>query len=216
MKNKVKCVIFDFDGVIKESADIKSKNFVEIFSDYSVEIQEQILRYHIQNQGVSRMVKIRFILENILGEYTEKLYHSKIAHFESLTVQRVIDAPYIAGAHEYISYLNKHDIPCYVASGTPQEELRTIVSHLSGLRFEGIYGSPRLKENIIYDILRDTGLNENDLLFVGDAITDYNAARGTGIPFVAVQSEVMGDFWAKTKVLEVDNLMSLYAMFHNV
>ena len=44
----IKAVIFDFDGVILESADIKTESFKDMVSDYPMEIAEQFVEYHMQ------------------------------------------------------------------------------------------------------------------------------------------------------------------------
>ena len=53
----IKAVIFDFDGVILESADIKTESFKDMVSDYPMEIAEQFVEYHMQHMGISRFVK---------------------------------------------------------------------------------------------------------------------------------------------------------------
>jgi beta-phosphoglucomutase-like phosphatase (HAD superfamily) len=49
----VQAVIFDFDGVIVESMDIKTQAFVELFRDHP-EHHETIVRLHLENGGMSR------------------------------------------------------------------------------------------------------------------------------------------------------------------
>ena len=50
--------------------------------------------------------------------------------------------------------------------------------------FKGVYGSPRTKIEIIKSLLIETYYSPTSLLFVGDAMTDYTAAKETNIPFV--------------------------------
>ena len=50
--------------------------------------------------------------------------------------------------------------------------------------FHGVFGSPRRTEEIIEAILARHGVAPSDTLFVGDAMTDYWAARNSEVPFV--------------------------------
>ena len=49
----IKAIIFDFDGVLVESAEIKTKAFEMLFSDYPDTIDD-IVQYHKKNMGISR------------------------------------------------------------------------------------------------------------------------------------------------------------------
>ena len=63
----IKAIIFDLDGVIAESADIKTEAFKELIADYPKKIDE-IINYHLVSAGISRYVKLLNIHELILGK----------------------------------------------------------------------------------------------------------------------------------------------------
>ncbi|MBR4272809.1 MAG: HAD family hydrolase, partial [Bacteroidales bacterium] len=71
-------------------------------------------------------------------------------------------------------------------SGTPQDEMRRIVS-AKGLDkyFTEVLGSPTLKADHIRQMLQKYSIDRNDTLFVGDAITDRDAAADAGVRFIA-------------------------------
>ena len=62
----IKSIIFDFDGVILDTVDLKGDSFVELFSDYDQKTKDQIYNFHNQNLGKDRIYKIEYILTNIL------------------------------------------------------------------------------------------------------------------------------------------------------
>ena len=73
----------------------------------------------------------------------------------------------------------------YIVSGSPEDELlRIVVRRGMTAYFDGVYGSPRLKEEIVETVLAHHGVTPGNTLFVGDTMTDYRAARNTGVPFV--------------------------------
>ena len=61
----IRAILFDFDGVILESVDVKTKAFAELFKDFPEHV-DQIVQYHIDNMGVSRFDKFRYIYRYIL------------------------------------------------------------------------------------------------------------------------------------------------------
>ena len=60
----IRNIIFDFDGVILESVDIKTQAFAELFSEYPDHL-EDIIKHHKNNSGVSRYEKIKYYLNLI-------------------------------------------------------------------------------------------------------------------------------------------------------
>lgn len=179
----LRAIIFDFDGVIVESVDLKTQAFRELFKGYPDKVAE-IERYHLDNGGLSRYEKFRHIYKCILKEdLTEKKFIELCQFFQRLVVDRVVEASFVPGAQELVAYcFNRFQM--YVVSGTPQEEIREIVKRRNlGRFFLGVYGAPETKVNLINEILRKSNLNPKEVLFIGDSNNDYRAAQDTGILF---------------------------------
>ena len=62
----IKAIIFDFDGVIVESVDIKTKAFARLFEHEGKVVVEKVVDYHLRNGGVSRFDKFRYFFNEIL------------------------------------------------------------------------------------------------------------------------------------------------------
>ncbi|MDD1661933.1 MAG: HAD family hydrolase, partial [Methanomicrobiales archaeon] len=60
-------LLLDFDGVILESVEVKTRAFRELFSFRPDHVGE-IVAYHMRNTGVSRFDKFRHIYREILKE----------------------------------------------------------------------------------------------------------------------------------------------------
>ena len=65
---KPKIIIYDFDGVVCDSVNVKTNAFVELYKDYSSDIQNQVRLYHLMNGGISRFEKIRYFQEELLNK----------------------------------------------------------------------------------------------------------------------------------------------------
>jgi len=194
----VRAIIFDFDGVIVESADVKTEAFKELFLDYPTKIND-VLEYHLSNAGLSRYVKFRHIYEKILGKKLSKDNEAYLGkHFSQLVFQKVINAPFVAGAKEFLRKFDSR-YRFFIASGTPEEELRNIV-YLRDLQgyFDEIHGSPKEKTNIINDIIKNYDFARNEVIYIGDAQSDQIAAERAGIAFIErkkdLTSKLNGDF----------------------
>ncbi|MFA4955750.1 MAG: HAD-IA family hydrolase [Candidatus Methanoperedens sp.] len=181
----VSAIIFDFDGVIIESFDIKTHAFRELFKMYPDEVDE-IVEYHQQNGGVSRYKKFKHIYSQILKQpLDEKTCMELGKKFSNLVVEEVIKCSYVPGVLEFIREKSRI-MELFVASGTPEDELNSIMSARGISKyFKGIYGSPDTKSEIIQEILNMEKINCKDVVFIGDTINDYNEACKVGVPFMA-------------------------------
>jgi phosphoglycolate phosphatase-like HAD superfamily hydrolase len=71
-----------------------------------------------------------------------------------------------------------------VVSASPEGELITIITTREMTKyFRGIFGAPRKKVDCIRTIRERELLDPPQVLFVGDALNDYRAAREAGVPF---------------------------------
>lgn len=205
-----KAIIFDFDGVILDSANIKTEAFPEVFNDFP-HLKKDIVRYHLANQGISRYKKFEWIYENLLNE---KLLDEKSRllgdKFSMLVFEKILKANFIAGAPKLLEFLLERKIPAFIASGTPEEELKKIVIQRQiSAYFSEIHGSPHSKSDIIRSICTRHNYTPAELLFIGDATTDFYAAEETGTGFIAVDSPELHDFWFEKKVKIVQDLTSV-------
>jgi len=180
-----KVIVFDFDGVILESVDIKTRAFARLFQGEAPEIVQQIVEYHLKNGGISRFDKFRTIYRDILKRpLSDKKFQFLCKQFARVVVDEVVDAPWVEGAQEF---LLKHEgrYMFFVVSGTPEEELKEII-HRRGMEkfFIGILGSPMTKNVLLHDLMSRQGLYPFDVVFVGDTETDWIAARQAQVEFI--------------------------------
>ena len=55
-----KAIIFDFDGVIADTLQLKTDAFAELYSPFGDHIIKKVVSHHKMNLGVSRFEKIKF------------------------------------------------------------------------------------------------------------------------------------------------------------
>ncbi|MBF0319034.1 MAG: HAD family hydrolase [Nitrospirae bacterium] len=183
----INSIIFDFDGVLVESVDIKTQAFARLFTHEGQGVTDRVVEYHLQNAGVSRFDKFRYIYENILKRpLTEERFEELCLRFAGLVFDEVTSAPYVKGAREFLDNYANHVYRCFVSTATPQGEIEEIIRrrHMQGY-FKAVHGAPKKKSGIVGEILATHGINAAVAVYVGDAMSDYKAASANGVPFIA-------------------------------
>jgi len=179
-------IIFDFDGVVVESGKIKTQAFAELYRAYGDDIVAKVVQFHTQNGGMSRYRKFRHFQQHFLNQppLTEEEEKQLDIRFSELVVEAVIAAEAVPGAIELIRQQSQK-IPLFVASGTPEVELKVIVER-RGLTpyFTDVRGAPALKKTIIAEILAVHRLKPESVLMIGDAMADLEGAQANNTAFL--------------------------------
>ncbi len=181
----IDAVFFDFDGVLVESNEVKIDAFRRLYEPFGAEVVERVIAEHIRHEGVSRVVKLERFHREFLNITLDDDGLAELAETYSNMVEDVVVAcDAVPGAVAALDAWANH-CPLYVVSGTPQDELRRIAKRrgLDGY-FSTVFGSPRVKPDIVGDELSRIGVQADRVLFVGDSITDYDCAVAVGTRFL--------------------------------
>lgn len=182
-------VFFDFDGVIADSVQVKTSAFATMFAAYGKQVTQQVVAYHLANGGMPRFEKFIYYYKELLGmDIDQATLAQKGKEFSAMVMDGVITAELIPGALASLQQLQQLNIPAFVVSGTPHEEMKTIVNK-KGLApyFLEVNGSPRTKTVIVDEIISRYGFQPGQCLFIGDALADQTAAVNTGTAFLAIK-----------------------------
>ena len=199
----LKGIIFDFDGVIAESVQVKSDAFAELYKSYGQVIVINVVKHHEANGGMSRFEKMKYYHKTFLNKtITDKEMATLTNQFSNLVIKKVIAAPYVPGALEYIKNCYKQ-YNLFISTGTPIEEIKQILkSREIAKYFTDVFGSPENKIGHIKKIISKYGLKREELLFFGDSNSDMNAAAFHRVQFVmrlhSLNHEYFGNYTGKT------------------
>jgi len=179
-------IIFDFDGVLVESGDIKTQAFADLYQSYGKAIVSKVVRYHCLNGGLSRYQKFRHFQQHLLEmpPLTQDEERELDRRFSKLVVEAVIASKPVPGANELV-HKEATRIPLFIVSGTPEIELNTIITR-RGLEpyFIEVRGSPKSKQTLIAEILSTYSLTPTGVLMIGDALIDYQSAQNNNVVFL--------------------------------
>ncbi|MEW6679509.1 MAG: HAD-IA family hydrolase [bacterium] len=180
----IKAIIFDFDGIIVESMDIKARAFAFLFKDYPKHIDE-IVKFHMFHGGMSRFEKFEWIYQNLLHKPLSEREKVELGRqFTDYVYQEVVKCPFVKGAKEFLDkYIGKYLF--FIVSGTPVDEIKSIVKE-RGLSkyFKEVFGSTLKKNEQNAAILSKYQLRPEEVLFVGDSIDDWEGVKDLGIKFI--------------------------------
>jgi phosphoglycolate phosphatase-like HAD superfamily hydrolase len=176
-------IVFDFDGTLVESVDVKTQAFRTLFAGEAD--VDRIVALHLEQGGRSRYEKFAMIYRDVLrrdpkpGEFEELG-----VRFERLVYDAVTACPYVPGAESFLREYSRR-LPMIVVSGTPHDELlRLLDDRAMSTFFLEAHGSPPEKAEILSGVLSRHRWRSNDVALVGDAMSDYAAARACRIGFI--------------------------------
>ncbi|MBU0973276.1 MAG: HAD-IA family hydrolase [Proteobacteria bacterium] len=204
-KQKLSAVVFDCDGVLIESNAVKTMAFGQTVAKFGQKAMDQLMDYHRKHGGISRFKKFEwFYREVVKAPLSDEMMDALSGRFSALCYQAVLDAPMVVGARQSLDLLYDR-LPMFVASGTPEKELRELLTK-KGLAqyFNSISGTPPEKQSLLECIITENNLNAAEVLMVGDATTDMEAALHCNTLFYG-----RGEQFAKDNVPWSENLIGL-------
>jgi HAD superfamily hydrolase (TIGR01549 family) len=179
--------IFDCDGVILDSNQVKSEAFARALPDEAPELITEFVRYHKENGGISRYVKFEHYFKNIKKqtEYSEAI-NLALNRYSVYSRSGLMQCREIPGIRPVLKFLNARKIPCFVVSGGDQNEIRSVFKERGLAKFFlDILGSPlSKKENL--SVLKCKNQIRKPGVFFGDARSDMIAAEAFGLGFIFV------------------------------
>ena len=183
-------VFFDFDGVLLESAGIKTDAFRDLYSGLA-ELLPRILEHHRQNLGVSRFRKFEWVHRELLGKPLSDAERISLGErYSELVLRRTLTCPEVPGARELLSALAGRT-RSFVVSATPQEELELIVERRElAPYFDEVRGSPEVKESILRDLLQIRSVNV--MLDLFSSHHEMRPGLGYDVFFDHDRSEIVG------------------------
>jgi phosphoglycolate phosphatase-like HAD superfamily hydrolase len=173
---KYKSIIFDFDGVILDSNDIKKYAIRDsVKRILNEKISVEFVDYFTGLNGVPREAKI-------LKYVPKDNYVDVLTKYENILNEKLNSAKLIPGIRKFLDNLSCKGKKIIVLSGGTELEVKDlIVLNEIDVYFSGIYGGPKNKQENLSMIEL-----EHPVLYFGDSEVDYNVANNNKFDFVFV------------------------------
>ena len=184
---KYNTIIFDCDGVILNSNFQKIEAYRNTAISYGAsKIQaEDLVSYHVSLTGISRNIKFKYFLKEIMGEHVIDSSMKKLVDTLNIEVITLLKNCEVASGIEKLKSHTKKST-WMVASGGDQEELRFLFKDkgIDSFFEGGIYGSPSSKHQIVEEKMKDK--NFLPTLFLGDSLYDIQTAQKYKLDFIFI------------------------------
>ena len=181
----IEAALFDFDGTLVESMDVKAEAFRTLYAPFGDALADSAVAYYRANGGVPRSFRFKACHERFLGRTPPDREIEQLgAQFGAMVEAQVIAADWVPGAREFLEQQAEH-VPLFLVSATPQAELDRIVEARGiGHYFADVLGSPPAKVALVHDLLSAYWFDRARVVMVGDSRADMEAAHAAGVRFV--------------------------------
>ena len=192
----IKTIFWDFDGVIIDSMKIKGDGFIELFENYNLEQVRLLEKYHYANGGISRFDKIKYFYNQILKkDVSEEKIINLSNKFASIIKEKIFNKDILI--RESLIFIEKNfiDYNFHIVSGADHNELNSLCKYFKIEQyFKSINGSPTKKHVLLKNVINEFEYIPEEIVFIGDAMTDYYAAKKNKIKFYGYNNEELKKF----------------------
>jgi len=187
MMKKIKAVVFDLNGVIIDSNKFNAELFKEVFSKYGENVANAVANHYLHNGGIPRKLRMEMYLRDFANiEPTYDRVIQLLDKFSRLLKERLSSVPLVKGVKDFLEK-NRDKYLFFISSGALPGDIKRILTQKDIIHyFTGVYGSPFPKNEHLKDIMSEYNLSNNEVVFIGDSIHDYDAAKQTGVCFVGM------------------------------
>jgi phosphoglycolate phosphatase-like HAD superfamily hydrolase len=207
---RIKAVIFDFDGTVADTMGFLTQLATELISEnYNISKDEAKKRY-LETTGAEFASQI----ETIFPSHPKN--REVVELFEAKKEEDIFEHPIFPEAVSVLEYFQKKQIKSFICSSTKQEiitkycnlyNIGHLVTDLFGQK-EG-FG----KREQIEFILSHYGLEPEDMLFVGDSLKDYEFTKKKGIRFIGITRIFTKKRFKEKGAQSVDSLREVVKLF---
>ncbi len=173
----VKALIFDYNQVIADDFELHSKAYKLVFSRHGVEVHDSDL---IELTAKINREKVAILAERYNVKTDPKIL---AAEKEDAYVELLDGKDFIyPGVEDTIEKLHKKYI-LGIVTGTTKKQF--LISDKLAAQFQvkvlvGDYEKPKPNPEGLLKCIKSLGLESNECAYIGDAVTDIEAARNAG------------------------------------
>jgi len=184
------CIVFDFDGTLVDSNEIKRRAYFEAAAALG-DVTECVSQVLNECTG-DRFQLLREIARRAQSAAASGLpsVEDLVSHYTRYCEENIRICPAVAGAEGALLRFAQLGIPMFINSATPTAPLRALLVLRGWTRyFRDALGSPMTKVDILNGIQRSEDVPFSRILMVGDGEDDRLAARKVGCAFAGVVLE---------------------------
>lgn len=221
MKNRLKAIIWDFDGTIADTQKIHAKTEVQTLKKYGIKISEHEITKRFAGVKLSIIFKTLFKENNADGDYLEaREIKWKMMH-KLMTKQT---PKFMLGVKKLLKEIKKSDIKMAIASSSIKNYLDFVIDKMKIKDlFEIILSGDDVKHGkpdpeIFLKTAKHLKVKPKQCLVIEDGTAGVIAAQKAKIKCIAVGDHIDKSILKKTSIymdtLEKINIEKIKKLFH--
>ncbi|MFH1419013.1 MAG: HAD hydrolase-like protein [Planctomycetota bacterium] len=200
---KYEYIIFDFDGVVVDSKEVKEDAYVEVFRNFGAKYSSAIRELYRDNVGKPRELVIKTVLSCVIGKECSSRQIAALSDaFSTIAFTNVIKKGPIPGLSAFLGRW-QGTVQYVIVSLSPVAE---VVAFLEACSlhdyFLDVKGGPANKAHNITTLLTQYDVEPLHVLHIGDTVADYAISRNIGCKFIRMRSP--GATWGEQNGVDVD------------
>ena len=182
--NRLKAVIFDFDGTIADTMPFLSDLAVKLITATYQVSEEDARRRYRETTGMNFQAQMEQMFPG------EPRNRNVVNAFEEAKMHRILEHPVFAEVVPTLEQLRRRQVRRFVCSSTKESIILEYTQKTKiDVLFDGCFGyRPGFsKGRQIELILQQHGLDPDEVLFVSDSVMDYEFVRDRGVRFIGIR-----------------------------
>lgn len=182
-----RCAVFDFDGTLVQSVQIKHDAFYAAAAGIPGAAAE--LKLILDDPAAGDRYKIFANLAARLGNTGGADPRALAARYTTICFDKISVCPEVPGAQECLRTLKRRGVRLFLHSRTPIDALQSLVQARRLARyFDAVWGAPMHRAEALRLALADVGCPPGEAVLVSDDGFDVSIAAQAGTHFVGVAS----------------------------
>ena len=187
---ETKIMVFDFDGVIIDSAEVKIDEYRNLFSQFTKNetTLNEIINIYKNSAGIPRETTLKKVFKVVLNKTISNQEVENLSLDFSKRIFRRLEA--IEPLKGVLEYLTIHrEVNKYIISGAPNSDVSYLTKKLKLSKyFKSIKGGPLNKKNEMINIRKLTNVKAQEIVYFGDQKNDCIAAKSAGVGFIGINA----------------------------
>ena len=193
---KLKCVIFDMDGVIIDSEEIHKKAYYETFKNLGIEVSEELYKTMTGSSTINAFQKLvnHFNLDDIPEELVLQKRKCYVNYFENDPTLSLVN-----GVKELIQFLYKQNLTLVLASSSAMVNINRVFSRfdLNEYFTAKISGADLIASKPHPEIFEKAailgGVSKEQCIVIEDSDNGIEAANKAGIYAIGYRNLLITD-----------------------